>query len=61
MTARVPKVGEKGWRVRDYNYPEIDIVAVDHDQVWVRSPTDTYGHILHVAELTPPEPTVDGA
>jgi hypothetical protein len=58
MTARVPKVGEKGWRVRDYNYPEVAIVAVDRDQVWVRSPTDTYGQILHVKELTPPEPTV---
>jgi hypothetical protein len=57
-TARVPKVGGKGWRVRDYNYPEVDIVAVDRDQVWVRSPTDTYGQILHVKELTPPEPTV---
>jgi hypothetical protein len=56
MTARVPKVGEKGcW---DVDGLPVDIVAVDRDQVWVRRPTDTYGRILHVKELTPPEPTV---
>jgi hypothetical protein len=59
MTARFPKVGEKGWRHGDWwTSCEVEIVAVVDDYVWVRRPKDTYGNLFHVAELTPPEPTV---
>jgi hypothetical protein len=59
MTARVPKVGEKGWKCGDgWTSCEVEIVAVVDDYVWVRRPKDTYGNLFQVAELTPPEPTV---
>jgi hypothetical protein len=59
VTARVPKVGEKGWKYDAYTYSEVEIVAVrrDRDQVWVRRPTDALGHILYITQLVPPEPT----
>jgi hypothetical protein len=56
MTARIPKVGEQGWT--SPSGQPVELLAVISQWAWVRTPEGLSGHIIHMANLVPPQPTV---